>query len=372
MCVLLVMAVGSGCAAEPGHDGGGAGATASAAAPAHGQEPGSPVRGERKGREGEDAREGAGSRKEGGGSRKAEDRAEGRGDDGEEGREGARKGSGEGGGGRGKGERGEGRERAGGKAPAGPAEALAAYAKRMKKIQAARAAAARRWGLRQVPLPAPPPPDEKPRITTRKGFEVDRHKGLPPVFTTVPTKQKVVFLTIDDGAEKDPELLRMMSELQIPYSAFLSDYVVRDDYGYFEKMQDRGVSLHNHTLTHPYLPALPYAKQRAEICGQQARIEKRFGERPRLFRPPYGSYNRDTLRAAGSCGVKAVPLWAAEAFPDHMEWREWDRDLHPGDIILTHFRGKAEWKGGMPDMIRHVMKVVTSKGYAVARLEDYV
>ncbi|MFE0091390.1 polysaccharide deacetylase family protein [Streptomyces sp. NPDC058991] len=374
MCVLLVMAVGSGCAAERAHGGGAtgatgrAGSTASAAAPAHGQEPGSPARGEREGRKGEDARADAGSRKEGGGPRKAE----GRGESGEEGREGARKGPGEESGERGKGERGEGRERAEGKAPAGPAEALAAYTKRMKKIQAARAAAARRWGLRQVPLPAPPPPDEKPRITTRKGFEVDRHKGLPPVFTTVPTKQKVVFLTIDDGAEKDPELLRMMSELQIPYSAFLSDYVVRDDYGYFEKMQDRGVSLHNHTLTHPYLPAMSYAKQRAEICGQQARIEKRFGKRPRLFRPPYGSYNRDTLRAAGSCGVKAVPLWAAEAFPDHMEWREWDRDLHPGDIILTHFRGKAEWKGGMPDLIRHVMKVVTAKGYAVARLEDYV
>ncbi|MEU2107347.1 polysaccharide deacetylase family protein [Streptomyces sp. NPDC019507] len=367
MCVLLAMAVGSGCAAEPGQGGGApkatgkTGASTSAATPAHGQEPASPGRGERGdrkgGADGEQPDGNAGSRKEVGR---------------EKGREDARKGSGEEGGERPKGERGKGRERAGEKAAAGPAEALAAYAKRMKKIQAARAAAARRWGLRQTPLPPPPPPDEKPRITTRKGFEVDRHKGLPPVFTTVPTKQKVVFLTIDDGAEKDPKLLRMMSELRIPYSAFLSDYVVRDDYGYFGRMQDRGVSLHNHTLTHPYLPALSYAKQKAEICGQQARIEKRFGKRPRLFRPPYGSYNRDTLRAAKSCGVKAVPLWAAEAFPDHMEWREWDRDLHPGDIILTHFRGKAEWKGSMPDMIRNVMKVVTAKGYAVARLEDYV
>ncbi|MFI1468279.1 polysaccharide deacetylase family protein [Streptomyces wuyuanensis] len=354
--MLLVTAVGSGCAAEPGQPGGGARATgkSSAAAPAHGQEPGSPGREDRKGETAGRERDGdAGSREEG-------DREKGR----EKDAEGDRADSGED----------RGRKRAGEKgAPAaGPAEALAAYAKRVKKIQAARAAAARRWGLRQTPLPAPPPPDEKPRITTRKGFEVDRHKGLPPVFTTVPTKEKIVFLTIDDGAEKDPKLLRMMSELQIPYSAFLSDYVVRDDYGYFEKMQDRGVRLHNHTLTHPYLPALSYAKQKAEICGQQARIEKRFGKRPRLFRPPYGSYNRDTLRAAKSCGVKAVPLWAAEAFPDHMEWREWDRDLHPGDIILTHFRGKAEWKGSMPDMIRNVMKVVTSKGYAVARLEDYV
>ncbi|MFJ9808346.1 polysaccharide deacetylase family protein [Streptomyces sp. NPDC101158] len=253
----------------------------------------------------------------------------------------------------------------------GAAGALNAYVERVRKARAARVAAARKWGLDKAPLDAPQPPAVKPKITTRKGFET-AGKGLPPVFTTVPTKEKVVFLTIDDGAEKDPALLRMMNELKIPYSAFLSDYLVKDDYGYFRKMQDSGVSLHNHTLTHPYLPGLDYDDQKRQICGMQDVIQKQFGERPRLFRPPYGNYNEATLRAAKSCGVEAVPLWASEAFVDHMEWREWDRDLHPGDIILTHFRGKGDWKGTMPDMIRRVMKTVTDKGYAVAKLEDYV
>ncbi|MCX4982889.1 polysaccharide deacetylase family protein [Streptomyces sp. NBC_00572] len=254
------------------------------------------------------------------------------------------------------------------------ARALDAYVARVHKQRTARVLAAKKWGLAKPPLEAPAPPAAKPKITTRKGFETDG-EGLPPVFTTVPTKQKVVFLTIDDGAEKDPELLRMMNELRIPYSAFLSDYVVKDDYGYFARMQksqESGVSLHNHTLNHRYLPGLSYKQQKREICGMQDVIEKRFGKRPPLFRPPYGNYNEDTLRAAKSCGVKAVPLWASEAFPDHMEWREWDRDLHPGDIVLTHFRGKRDWKGSMPDMIRRVMNVITAKGYAVAKLEDYV
>jgi peptidoglycan/xylan/chitin deacetylase (PgdA/CDA1 family) len=255
---------------------------------------------------------------------------------------------------------------------AGPAGALSAYVQRVKRAQAARAVAAKKWGLTKTPLAAPPPPSVKPKIISRKGFEVEGGESLPPVFTTVPVKEKVVFLTIDDGSEKDLALLRMMSDLQIPYSAFLSDYVINDNYGYFKQMQDRGVSLHNHTLNHRYMPGLSYAEQKREICGQQAEIEKRYGKLPSLFRPPYGNYNKDTLRAARSCGVKAVPLWASEAFPDHMEWREQDRDLHPGDIILTHFRGREEWKGSMPDMIRQVMKTVTDKGYAVAKLEDYV
>ncbi|MFF2522011.1 polysaccharide deacetylase family protein [Streptomyces liangshanensis] len=259
------------------------------------------------------------------------------------------------------------------KAPqGGPAGALAAYAENLRRAEALRTVAARRWKLARTPLTAPPPPAVKPVIRTRKGFEVSGGATLPPVFTTVPVKDKVVFLTIDDGAEKDPEFLRMMSELKIPYSAFLSDYVINDDYGYFARMRDRGVALHNHTLHHRYLPGLSYAEQKREICGQQDKMQKRYGKRPRLFRPPYGNYNGDTLRVAGSCGVTAVPLWAAEAFPDHMEWREWDRDLHPGDIVLTHFRGRDDWKGSMPDMVRRVMKTITDKGYAVARLEDYV
>ncbi|CAM5417408.1 hypothetical protein SALBM135S_02420 [Streptomyces alboniger] len=155
----------------------------------------------------------------------------------------------------------------------------------------------------------------------------------------------------------------MMSDLKIPYTAFLSDYLVKKDYGYFKKMQGRGVTLNNHTLNHRYLPGLSYEAQRHEICGMQDTIEKRYGKRPELFRPPYGNYNRDTLRAARSCGIKAVPLWASEAFADRMEWREWDRDLHPGDIILSHFRGREDWKGTMPDMVREVMKTVTDKGY---------
>lgn len=255
---------------------------------------------------------------------------------------------------------------------AGPARALDTYAEALRKKQAARAVAAKKWGLAKTPLAAPEPPKVKPRITTRKGFEVRDDAGLPPVFTTVPTKEKIVFLTMDDGAEKDPELLRMMTELDIPYSAFLSDYVTNDDYGYFKKMQQRGVVISNHTLNHRYLPGLSYAEQKREICDQQEKILKHYGKRPTLFRPPYGNYNRDTLVVAKSCGITAVPLWSSEAFPDHMEWREWDRDLHPGDIVLTHFRGKEDWKGSMPDMIRQVMKTITDKGYAVAKLEDYV
>lgn len=257
---------------------------------------------------------------------------------------------------------------------AAPARALRSYATKLRATYLARAAAAKRWGLKQVPLMAPAPPAHKPRIGARRGFEVDDQEelNLPPVFTTVPTRQKVVFLTIDDGIEKDPAFLRMMSQLKIPYTAFLSNFLIKDDYAYFRRMQSQGVTLNNHTLTHPYLPGLSYEQQKREICGMQVIMKKQFGRRPTVFRPPFGNYNQDTLRAARSCGIKYAPIWDEEVFVDHWEYREGDQDLHPGDIVLTHFRGRGEWKGTMVDDMRRFLNRVTAEGYAVARLEDYL
>lgn len=252
------------------------------------------------------------------------------------------------------------------------AYALSAYAERLAHAEQARITAAGTWGLRQVPLrpPPPPAPEEKPGLVAEPGQLAA--PGLPPVLTRVPTDDPVVFLTIDDGAEKDPELLRMLDELDVPATGFLSDYLAREDYDYFRQAHDQGVDLHNHTLNHNEMPRLSYEEQEREICGQQDRLAAEIGERPELFRPPYGAYNYDTLRAAAACGIEAVPLWAEEAFPDRIEWRRADQRFHPGDIILTHFRGEEHWDGTMTDVLRRVIDEVTRQGFALARLDDYL
>ncbi|MYW00441.1 polysaccharide deacetylase family protein, partial [Streptomyces sp. SID3343] len=231
------------------------------------------------------------------------------------------------------------------------------------------AAAARRWGLDAPPMVAPAPPVVRPRLVAGPGVKVG--DGLPPVVFRVPTQDKVVFLTIDDGAEKDPKFSRMMRELGVPFSAFLTGDVARSDYGYFRDLVERGNAMHNHTLNHPDLRTLDYPQQRTEICRQQDELGRELGTRPRLFRPPFGEYNQDSLRAAASCGITAFALWNEEVFPDRMEYR-YDHRLKPGDIILTHFRGPRNWQGGMTDMVRRVVDTATAQGFAIARLEDYL
>ncbi|RLU81198.1 polysaccharide deacetylase [Streptomyces griseocarneus] len=233
-----------------------------------------------------------------------------------------------------------------------------------------RMALARKWGLEQVPLVAPPPPKEKPPLTTPEW--ADQGPGLIPVFSSVPTNEKIVFLTIDDGAAKDHSFLRMLRDLNIPVTAFLTDESAADDYGYFRDLHGLGASIQNHTLHHPQMITIPEDEEQAEICGQQDILQNEIGVRPWLFRPPFGDYDASTLIAAEDCGARAAPLWNEEAFPGRIDWREDDPHFHPGDIILTHFNGPQAWNATMTDMLRTVLRAATEQGYALARLEDYV
>ncbi|MFD7322260.1 polysaccharide deacetylase family protein [Streptomyces sp. NPDC059875] len=249
---------------------------------------------------------------------------------------------------------------AGGGAPA----AAAPEAPKAPDKAAQAAAAYRKWGLK--PFAAPPaPPKTKP---------VKRAVGGPvPVISEIPTEDKVVFITIDDGAEKDPEFVRMMEDLNVPVTMFLTDSAIRADYGYFKPLTALGNGVANHTLTHPNLRTLGPAAQRREICGQQEKLAKEYGTPPRLFRPPYGNWNEDTRAAAGTCGVDAIVLWRESMQIKNMQYQRGDKKLHPGDIILAHFRGPSELKGTtMTRMTANMLRHIQEQGFTVARLEDYV
>ncbi|WTW96985.1 polysaccharide deacetylase family protein [Streptomycetaceae bacterium NBC_01309] len=225
------------------------------------------------------------------------------------------------------------------------------------------AAKAARWGLQ--PFLAPPaPPAVKP---------VKANPAAPPVIKSVPTDQKIVFITIDDGAEKDPKFLEMARDMNVPFTMFLNDSYVRQDPEYFRKLQDMGHSVQNHTLDHPNLKTLGAEAQKHEICGNQDRIEQEFGVRPYLFRPPFGNYNATTEQVAGQCGVGAIVLWRESMQISDMQYLDADKKLKPGDIILAHFRGPSDLKGKtMTQMMANLLRKIQAQGFTVARLEDYV
>ncbi|WP_435808408.1 polysaccharide deacetylase family protein [Streptomyces afghaniensis] len=195
--------------------------------------------------------------------------------------------------------------------------------------------------------------------------------GLPPVVDHVSTRDRVVFLTYDDGAERDPRFVGLVRERRLPVSMFLTDSVVGPGYGHFARLRAVGASIQNHTLDHPALRGLPYAGQRAEICGQQHKLRSLFGIRPRLFRPPYGTYDTTTLHAAADCGIRAVVLWRASLEPGGaLTYTRGKPGLRPGDIVSV-----PSGEPGSPTLTERTVRLlreIEARGLRVGRLEDYL
>jgi peptidoglycan/xylan/chitin deacetylase (PgdA/CDA1 family) len=191
------------------------------------------------------------------------------------------------------------------------------------------------------------------------------------VVDRVPTRDRVVFLTYDDGAERDPRFVDMVRELRLPVSMFLTDSVIGPAYGHFARLRSVGASLQNHTLDHPALRGLPYPGQRAEICGQQDKLRARFGLRPRLFRPPYGTYDTTTLRAAADCGIAAVVLWRVSLEGDgEPSYARGPHRLEPGDIVAVD---PDEVTGlTLVERTTRLLREIQRRGLTVGRLEDHL
>jgi peptidoglycan/xylan/chitin deacetylase (PgdA/CDA1 family) len=213
---------------------------------------------------------------------------------------------------------------------------------------------------------APTPPAVKP---------VTLNASEPTVFSRVPLADKVVFVTIDDGIEKDPRFIQMVKDVRIPLTISLADTLIRDDYAYFEKLYETGyVSIQNHTLTHPLdMPGLPAARQLEEIAGQQEKLHAEYGVKPYIFRPPGGNYDATTVAAVRQAGLKGLMLWKETMQISDMEYQTPVHRLNPGDIILCHFRGPAQLDGEtMVKMMARLYKHIQAQGFTVGDVTNYV
>jgi peptidoglycan/xylan/chitin deacetylase (PgdA/CDA1 family) len=214
--------------------------------------------------------------------------------------------------------------------------------------------------------PAPPPPAVKP---------ITMSASDPTVFSHVPLTDKVVFVTIDDGIEKDPNFIQMVKDFQVPVTISLADVLIRDDYAYFAKLYETGcVSMQNHTVDHPLdMPGLSAAQQLYEIAAQQEKLRKEYGVTPYIFRPPGGNYDETTIASTSQAGLKGLMLWKEAMQITDMEYQTSAHRLTPGDIILCHFRGPAQLSGeSMVHMMIHLYRRIQAQGFTVADITKYV
>lgn len=159
-----------------------------------------------------------------------------------------------------------------------------------------------------------------------------------PVIKRITTDKPYVFITIDDGAIQNPDARRLIEESGARPVLFLNQKYVKGHEAYFKAIiESTGAVVGDHTMNHPDLKGKPFEFQRNEICGDADDLQSELGQRPTLFRPPFGIYDANTLKAAATCGIRASVLWSAAVNDGVVQFQGGDR-LRPGDIVLMHFR----------------------------------
>ncbi|MFM7064093.1 MAG: polysaccharide deacetylase family protein [Actinomycetes bacterium] len=188
--------------------------------------------------------------------------------------------------------------------------------------------------------------------------------GLAPVVSRVPTSDRVIFLTIDDGIWRLPGVAEKLHELGIPFTSFLTQPYARQDPGYWRRTLELGGTVQGHTTNHPNLSTTSPRRTLLEVCSTRQPFEELFGQPQTLFRPPYGVVTETVRRVAAGCGFRAVVLWKGTLNNGVLALQ--DRQLQPGDIILMHYRPQA-----FAD-IQAVALTALAQGFRFGLLEDYL
>ena len=182
---------------------------------------------------------------------------------------------------------------------------------------------------------------EQPALETWQGpiDPIPDTPGLPtiPIYNIVPTSEPIVFLTIDDGWVQTPEESVWLTQHHLPFTLFLTDNGIKNNYNFFKLLQDAGMSIEDHTISHPDMTRLTLDQQKTEICGSADIFSNAFGNRPTMFRPPYGKANQITIQAASECGMKQIIMWRAVVEKGAIHYQDNNTHLNPGDIVLMHF-----------------------------------
>lgn len=204
--------------------------------------------------------------------------------------------------------------------------------------------------------------------------KVDETNAIDSVIQTTPYivkaggEKKAVALTFDDGpSEWTPQILEILRKNGVAGTFFNVGGMIATYGPNSNQVLQAGNSVGDHTWTHSSLPSMGIGDQKSEIDRTAAALVGLGVPQPRLFRPPYGAYDANTLAVMKKNKMLLV-LWDI----DSLDWTKPGADavfnnamngVTNGSIILMHDGGgdRSQTVAALPRIIAALRK----QGYAM-------
>jgi peptidoglycan/xylan/chitin deacetylase (PgdA/CDA1 family) len=174
-----------------------------------------------------------------------------------------------------------------------------------------------------------------------------------------------VLLTFDDGPSEYLSAILSILKAENVQAGFFwqtNRFGVEKSW---QRVLSGGHVIGTHSHSHQKLPDLPYDQQYREIQTSKEVLESAIGKTINWFRPPYGLYSEDTMKAAEKLDLDVV-LWQVASW----DWKhEEDEEMilenvlghvSAGDIVLLH---------ELPQTVRilpSLIKALREKGFKLS------
>lgn len=194
-------------------------------------------------------------------------------------------------------------------------------------------------------------------------------------FYIVPTANKVIYMTFDEGYENGytASILDSLKENDVQAAFFVTASYIKNNVDLVKRMKEEGHIVGNHSVHHKNTPRLTYDETVSELKEVEEIMKTYTGYSLDLFfRPPYGTFSERSLYITRQQSYKSI-FWS-------MAYGDWDTEnqpgqdvaynhvisnVHPGAIILLHAVSKSNTEA-MDD----ILKELHNQGYRMGSLYE--
>jgi peptidoglycan-N-acetylglucosamine deacetylase len=212
---------------------------------------------------------------------------------------------------------------------------------------------------RRTAVVALTPAQQAARQRSAEEGAVDRVLSYTPAVTEGGHTGHELALTFDDGpGPYTLQFVHVLNSLHVHATFFAIGEEERwFSAGTLAELRSGDV-VGDHTETHPMMALLSAHAQHEELFEQMLRVQLLGGPTPRLFRPPYGSFDATTFKQLRALHLLMV-LWSEDTSDYTLPGTTAivQRALagaHPGAIILMHDAGgdRSETLAALPAIVR--------------------
>jgi peptidoglycan-N-acetylglucosamine deacetylase len=211
--------------------------------------------------------------------------------------------------------------------------------------------------------------------TAAENAAIDRTLAYAPAIRIAGAQHREVALTFDDGpGPYTTQVVSILNQLHVPATFF----EVGSPEQYFSAgtrdIVASGYPIEDHTWSHAPMGQLSPADQRNQLVSERNEIVKFGAPYPRLFRPPYGLWNSNTISLLRKYRMLMV-LWTV----DTSDYRLPGTDsiisavvsgAQPGAIFLMHDAGgnRDETVAALP----RIVEDLRARGYKLVTVPQLI